>query len=52
MWLKPVEGRTVPDPERGDDLPAEGRDVRPSAYWARRLADGDVIEAKQPKGVK
>lgn len=44
MKLKPVEGRTVPDPERGDLLPPEGREIAPSQYWFRRIADGDVVE--------
>lgn len=25
MFVKPVKGRSVPDPARGDLLPAEGR---------------------------
>lgn len=35
-------GRAVPDPEAGDLLPAEGREVPDNAWWRRRLADGDV----------
>ncbi|EIX4153892.1 DUF2635 domain-containing protein, partial [Salmonella enterica subsp. enterica serovar Derby] len=27
MFVKPVKGRSVPDPARGDLLPAEGRNV-------------------------
>ena len=57
--LKPAEGRAVPDLERGDLLPADGRDVELSDYWLRRLADGDVVEAAEavevaaaPKGGK
>lgn len=45
MYVKPTEGRTVPDPARGDALPPEGRPVEPSQYWHRRIADGDVVEA-------
>lgn len=45
MHLKPVPGRTVPDPERGCDLPPEGRDVELTQYWQRRIADGDVVQA-------
>ena len=48
MYVTPVDGRTVPDPERGDLLPAEGRTVEPTQYWLRRLADGDVVESSQP----
>lgn len=39
----PAVGRAVPDPEAGDLLPAEGREVPDNAWWRRRLADGDVI---------
>lgn len=46
MFVKPVEGRKVPDPQRGDTLPAEGREVEPTQYWQRRVADGDVVEAE------
>jgi hypothetical protein len=41
---RPIAGRQVPDPERGDLLPAEGRNVEPTQFWQRRLADGDVVE--------
>jgi len=44
MYLKPATGRTVPDPARGDTLPAQGRAVEPSQYWQRRLLDEDVTE--------
>ncbi len=44
MKIKPVEGRDVPDPERGGLFPPEGRNVEPTNYWLRRLADGDVVE--------
>lgn len=45
MFVKPIEGRQVPDPDRGDTLPAEGREVLPTQYWQRRVNDGDVVEA-------
>lgn len=38
----PAAGRAVPDPEAGDLLPKEGREVLDSAWWRRRLADGDI----------
>ena len=47
MFVKPCEGRQVPDPDRGDILPADGREVPPSQYWQRRVVDGDVVEAVQ-----
>lgn len=45
MFVKPAAGRQVPDPERGDALPPEGREVEPTQYWQRRVNDGDVVEA-------
>lgn len=50
MFVKPKDGRSVPDPARGDLLPASGRNVEESQYWYRREQDGD-IEIVQP-GVK
>lgn len=47
MFLIPAEGRTVADPDRGDNLPAEGREVEFSQYWQRRVADGDVVEGQR-----
>ena len=38
MFVKPVKGRSVPDPARGDLLPAEGRNVDENNYWLRREA--------------
>lgn len=54
MQVKPASGRQVPDPEKGGFLPQEGREVEASAYWLRRLRDGDVIEVKpgKQKGVQ
>lgn len=46
MFVKPIEGRRVPDPARGDTLPPEGREVACTQYWQRRLNDGDVVEAQ------
>lgn len=34
---------TIPDPERGCDLPADGLCVMWSAYWAAREARGEVL---------
>lgn len=47
MFVKPTPGRSVPDPARGDTLPPKGREVEPSQFWQRRLADGDVVEAER-----
>lgn len=47
MFVKPAEGRLVPDLELRDFLPPEGRKVTPSEYWTRRLLDGDVTEGDE-----
>lgn len=54
MQVKPVSGRQVPDPEKGGFLPPEGRAVKATAYWLRRLVDGDIVEvaAVEPKPAK
>ena len=49
MYVKPTEGRQVPDSARGDTLPPEGREVEPTQYWQRRVIDGDVLEASPEK---
>lgn len=52
MHVKPISGRQVPDPEKGGYLPPEGRTVEPTAYWLRRITDGDVAESQPPKAKK
>lgn len=55
MFVKPVTGRRIDDPERGDVLPVEGREVVENQYWFRRIQDGDVFEsvdAVKPKEAK
>ncbi|MBY8959320.1 DUF2635 domain-containing protein [Pseudomonas sp. MIS38] len=42
ITVLPAAGRAVPDLEAGDLLPKEGREVLDSAWWRRRLADGDI----------
>jgi hypothetical protein len=44
MKVIPIDGRSVPDPARGDLLPESGRNVEPSSYWLARIAAGDVRE--------
>lgn len=48
MFVKPVAGRQVPDPDRSGLLPEEGRNVEPHQYWHRRLDDGDITEEQPP----
>jgi hypothetical protein len=43
IFVTPAPGLTVPDPDRHDQLPAEGRSVPDGSYWRRRIEDGDVI---------
>ncbi|CFR18248.1 DUF2635 domain-containing protein [Yersinia frederiksenii] len=52
MHVIPKDGRSVPDPVRGDFLPADGRNVDENIYWHRRVASGDVtIKAAEPEEV-
>ncbi|MBN6775529.1 DUF2635 domain-containing protein [Pseudomonas granadensis] len=55
ITVLPAAGRVVPDPEAGDLLPPEGREVPDSAWWRRRLTDGDITlktATAKPKGAK
>ena len=51
--LLPTLGCPVPDPELGDLLPREVCDVPDSAWWSRRLTDGDItteaVKAAKPQ---
>lgn len=47
IHVVPAPGRTVPDPARGDVLPAEGRKVVRDLYWIRRIDDKDVTITEQ-----
>ena len=47
-FVKPAPGYLIPDPDRHDMLPADGRNVPASDFWLRRLRDGDVVEAPEP----
>ncbi|NHR08009.1 DUF2635 domain-containing protein [Chromobacterium haemolyticum] len=51
MFVKPVGGCEIADPERGDLLSLEGRDVPENQYWLRREAEG-VIERTAPPEAK
>lgn len=46
MFIKPASGMHVRDPATKRPLPAEGKEVRESSFWLRRLADGDVVLAQ------
>ncbi len=58
MFVKPAPYRDndgelnglmrIPDPDRRDFLPDEGREVPQTDYWTRRLRDGDVVLGESP----
>lgn len=48
-YVRPADpGATIPDPERGDALPPDGREVTWSAHWAVMLAR-EEISADPPR---
>jgi len=50
MFLKPARaGLIVRDPISRDPLPQAGAEKPDTQFWRRRIADGDVIEAKPEK---
>lgn len=44
MIIKPVSNKQIYDPDNEDYLPLCGRNVEFNQYWARRLANNDVVE--------
>jgi len=42
MKVYPVPGLLLRDPEKGDFVPVEGREVADSPFWRRRLRDKDA----------
>jgi hypothetical protein len=47
MFIKPAPGIKVRDPNSKLHIPETGVEVSATdTYWARRLADGDVVEVK------
>ena len=51
-FLKPAKDMLVRLENATRHLLADGESVTMSAYWRRRLRDGDVIAAKPPKPPK
>jgi hypothetical protein len=47
MFVKPAPGRQVRHPKTLRLLPESGKEVTLDTFWLRRLASGDVLEAKQ-----
>ncbi|MBD2781952.1 DUF2635 domain-containing protein [Xenorhabdus szentirmaii] len=46
MYVKPVAGRLVRCPVKGEPLPESGAEVPDTLFWHRRLRDGDVCLAQ------
>jgi hypothetical protein len=47
MLIKPAPGKLIRDPASRLLVPETGLEVAEhDTYWLRRLADGDVVEAK------
>jgi Protein of unknown function (DUF2635) len=46
--IKPAPGKVIVHPITRMRVPAEGETVPESAYWLRRIADGDVIVGTPP----
>lgn len=49
IFIKPVEGRSVRDPDTKEILNPDGEHKIKSGYWLKRIKQGDVVEAKAPK---
>ena len=53
FFIKPAPGLKIADPETGEYLPETGKVMPRSAFWLRRVKDGDVLEADpQPAPAK
>lgn len=48
LFVKPAAGALVRDPSTMLPLPPEGAEVPRTAYYLRRLAAGDLIQAAPP----
>ena len=46
FFVKPAPGLRIADPQTGEYLPETGAVMPRSGFWLRRLADGDIVEAK------
>lgn len=52
-YIKPAKkGLVVRQPKNGQPLPAEGAWVNWNGHWARRKAEGSIVEAKAPAKAK
>ena len=48
LFVKPVPGRAVRNPDTGKPLPAAGAAVFNNHFWRRRVRDGDVVAGEAP----
>jgi len=46
ITVKPATPGIFVRKENGEHLALEGEEVTRSAFWSRRLSDGDVVEVK------
>lgn len=49
IFIKVKEGLTIRDPETKQKIPAEGKWVKKTPYWIRRLAAKEVEVVKPPE---
>ncbi|HHN8366730.1 DUF2635 domain-containing protein [Morganella morganii] len=49
MFVKPVKGRSVRCPVKGELLPESGQDVPNNVFWRTRLNQGDVVPGNPQK---
>ncbi len=52
MKIWPAPGRRVRDPATGRPLGRRGAEVPDTAFWRRRLDDGDVLDHEPPTPAK
>ncbi|MDR1946640.1 MAG: DUF2635 domain-containing protein [Desulfovibrio sp.] len=52
VFIRPAPGLVIADPQTGDYLPEKGAIMPRSAFWLRRMKDGDVLEGPAATPVK
>ncbi len=51
VWVRPLEGQIMRDPETRAPLPAAGAEVELTTYWRRALGRGDVVRCEPPRAL-
>lgn len=51
VWVRPLEGQIMRDPDTRAPLPAEGAEVELTTYWRRALVRGDVVRCEPPRAL-